>query len=98
MATHSIEAEIKTAEQLTEELYGLVGKRFPVSLQVTPEGRVVGCEFDDEWKEGGTTAVEKTDDNGQTFIDFQEDYTDKKLTASERKKVQDWASAQINPS
>ena len=67
MTTESI-GETKTADDFLVEVYALVEKKFPISLTVD-RGQLVNFTFETEWKEGSTKAVEKTNDEGETFID-----------------------------
>lgn len=104
MTTKSFGAALKTNEDYMQELHDLVGQIFPITMTVnTATGQVQQFSYETEWKEGGTTAVEKTDDNGSTILDEQdnpvidyiENYTKKKLTAAQIKLVDQWASENI---
>lgn len=85
----------KSPEELIDELYGIIGEQFPYSLKVTSEGGVTSFEYETEWVEGGTVAVEKQDEQGNTFIDYEENYTTKKLTAAQIKLIDKWANDNI---
>ena len=78
----------KTANDYSAELYEIIGARFPLSLKVE-NGKMTGVSYETEWQEGTTTPVDtgKVDDNGNPIIDYKENYTKRKLTAAQIKKV-----------
>lgn len=91
MATHTI-GEIKTADQFVEELHALAGgKPFPVTVTVLG-GELLQVSFETEWQEGTTTPVE--DEHGN-IVDYEPNYTKKKLTQAEIKKINDYANENV---
>lgn len=76
--------------ELIAEINKLTNKNVPFGIVTSPDGRVVTIQYEKEWKEGGTKAVEKTIGKGKnaiTTIEYEEDYKTVKLTADEVKKL-----------
>lgn len=96
MATKTFGKEIKSGDQITEELYTIVGDRFPLSLTIA-NGAVVNMTYEDEWKEGTTNAIDTSelDENNQPIVNYEEDYTNKKLSKAQIAKINAWAEENI---
>mgnify|MGYP001396367678 CR=1 FL=1 len=88
MATKTFGKEPETERNYVAELHKLVGAKFPVSV-TTEFGKLVNVVYETEWKEGNTTPVEtdELDENDNPIIDYKENYTKRKLTAAQIKKV-----------
>lgn len=91
--------ELKTVDSVTEELYELMGFKFPVSSTVS-NGEVVAFSFETEWKVGGTVPVEEevTDEEGVTrtvVTGYAEDYKTYKMNDEHIAKLKKWASENV---
>lgn len=91
----------KTANEYIAELYEYVGiEGFPISMQVTSDGKIVTLSIDTEWKTGGTTPVEETsviDENGEKiYTEYAEQYEEKELTQAQIAKVNQWINKNIS--
>lgn len=85
-----------TADDYYIEIYKLIGDRFPLSLKVI-NGKITGASYETEWKEGTTTPVDtgKVDDTGNPIIDYKENYTTKKLSKEQTKKLDSYLEKNI---
>lgn len=96
MTTKTFGQPLKKEEDYIDEVRALVdGLQFPLFVRTSASGELAEVQYETEWLEGGTTAVEKTDDEGNTFIDYEENYTTKKLTAAQIKTIDKWATENI---
>lgn len=88
----------KTSKEFINEIYEIVGDNFPVKITVIA-GQVTYFTFDSTWKEGTTTPretrVEQPDGTYKTVIEYEEDYTEKQLTAEQIAQIEQWATANI---
>lgn len=98
MANLNFGKELKTSDDYIQELYELMGFKFPISINVL-NGRVVSFSFDTEWKEGGTNPkeIEVIDDDGnvRTEIEYVEDYKHLKMTDEQVDKLKKWAAQNV---
>ena len=94
MATKTFGKPQKTAADLISEVYKLAGDKFPLSL-TTSNGKIINASYETTWVEGGTVPVESTDESGNIVTDYKENYTDKKLTAAQIKKIDAWIEKNI---
>lgn len=97
MATKEFgKTKVKDAGDYTAEIYDHIGAKFPLSLTVVNE-KVIGCSYETSWKEGGTTPVAtgKFDERGNPVYDYQPNYTEKELTATQTKKLEAWVNAHV---
>ena len=95
MATKTFGTPVKTAEEYLQELYKLAGVEFPIEITLS-NGKIVAASYETTWKDGGTTPVEKLDKKtNETTIEYEEHYTNKKLTAAQIKKVDAWLKENI---
>lgn len=92
---------IKTADEYIEDIYEAIGAECPLTVTVV-DGVLKRVTAETEWKEGGTTPVEEdveveksilVDGVEETVnvtetrvVDYEEDYTEKKLT---KKQIED---------
>lgn len=84
---------MNTLNDLIIEAQKTVGVEFPLTInQDFNTGKVTSVEYEKEWKTGGTEAVDtgEVDESGTTIFDYEEDYTEHKLTAEQVKKVEAW--------
>ncbi len=72
----------KTGNDFITEIHELLGCKPPISATVSG-GKLLQVSVETEWKEGGTTPVEIVNKDGETVVDYEEDYTEKKLTKAQ---------------
>ena len=90
MATKTFGKVPKTSDEYLDELYKEAGATFPVKV-VVDAGKLFSISYDTDWKEGGTTPVEVKDKKtGAVTIDYKENYSNKKLSAAQIKKIDAW--------
>lgn len=77
------------------EAQELVGVQFPIETTVDQQGNLVGVSYNSTWREGSTTPKEVTDKNGKASIEYEENYTDKKLTNAQIKKIDQYIQENI---
>lgn len=86
MATKTFGKLPKSNRDYIEELYSLVGVKFPLSI-TSSNGKLLTASYETAWTSGGTVPVESTDSDGNTVTDYEENYTKEKLTAAQIKKI-----------
>lgn len=79
----------KTPDEIIQELHELVGEQFPLTIDSFSGS--LRIKYDTEWKEGGTRAKETiSKETGEKEITYLEQYTEKKLTKEQIKKIDDY--------
>lgn len=91
-----LEEEVKTSGDYSKEVTKLVGEDFPMTIRVV-DGKLVGFEFETSFKVGSTKAVEteEKDYEDNPVLDYEEDYTEKKLTKAQIDKIEKWANENV---
>lgn len=91
MWSNSVTAKTVTADQIIDEVYKLVGERFPIQVVVDQE-QIKSLSYETEWEEGTTKAVENK--KGEV-VDYKPSYTKKKLTAVQVKTLEKYITANV---
>lgn len=88
MATKAFGSPVKTSQDYIDELHELAGVEFPINITVTG-GRIATITYETTWKEGSTmpVATGEVDGMGNPVIEYEDNYSNKKLTAAQIKKV-----------
>lgn len=89
MAVKEFSSSQKTVDEHIADLRKLAGgAQFPVRLEVSG-GKITNAQYETTWKEGSTRSVEtgELDENGYPVLKYEENYTKKKLTATQTKKI-----------
>lgn len=94
MATKSFGRETTQERNYTAELQNVADAKFPIQV-TTQDGKLINVSYETTWLEGGTTPVETTDKDGNAVIEYEENYTDKKLSAAQIKKIDAWIKENI---
>jgi hypothetical protein len=83
---------VKDYETIRKDLKKIgIPDGIPLRIDWAADGSVTSMTYDSEWKEGGTTPVEKTDKKTKKVtVTYKENYTDHKLTKSDTKKLDDY--------
>lgn len=82
MATKTFGKEQKTSQDYIADIYKLAGAQFPIEVTVA-NGQLIKVTYETEWKEGSTTPYTKPDGT----IGYKANYTNKKLTVAQIKKI-----------
>lgn len=66
-----------------------IAKGVPCTIYKDDYGNVTGIEYQKEWREGGTEAVDtgELDEAGLPVIEYKENYKDRKLTQAQIKEL-----------
>lgn len=94
MATKTFGKLPKSNRDYIEELYSLVGVKFPLSI-TSSNGKLLTASYETAWTSGGTVPVESTDSDGNTVTDYVQNYSAKKLTPAQIKKIDDYITANL---
>ena len=82
MATLEFGTTQKTADEYIAEIYDLIKAKCPLAVTVS-NGELKNVSVETSWKEGETVPVESVDEDGNTVIDYEENYTEKSLTQAQ---------------
>lgn len=94
MATLEFGESSKTANEYIVEIQELLDASPPLTVTVV-EGVLKKVSVETEWKEGETTPVESVDEDGNTVIDYEENYTEKSLTQAQINKLNTYMQENI---
>lgn len=86
MTTKTFGTEYATSDDHIAALYEAAGVEFPIKVQVEA-GEILTIEYDTEVKVGGTTPVETVNDEGETVIEYEENYEIVKLTKTQQDAI-----------
>lgn len=94
MATKTFGKLPKSNQDYIEELHSLVGAKFPLSI-TSSNGKLLQATYETTWLSGGTAPVESIDSDGNTVTDYVQNYSAKKLTPAQIKKIDDYITANL---
>ena len=84
-----------TSEDVSKEVFELMGFEFPIEFTVI-NNNITEFSFETEWKVGGTTPIEETDEKGNTTITgYAEDYQSFQMTEEHINKLKQWAAENV---
>ncbi len=86
--------ELKTNEDYTAEIYTLVGKNFPMSVQVV-NGDLLNFSYEIQWQEGEVETIESLDADGIAVFDYVQNYEDESLSEEEQEIINAWVTDNI---
>lgn len=85
----------KTSDEYISEIYELIGVEFPLEITVSPDGKLLKILAETEWSIGTTDAVTTNHEDGTVSTEYKENYTEKKLTEAQIKKLNIWIEQNI---
>lgn len=95
MATKSFGTTLEESDQsrdYTAEIRKLAGgAQFPLTVVTNRDGELIGVNYETQWQEGSTEAVEAKDGT----IENKADYKKQKLTKAQIKAIDDYVSENL---
>ena len=96
MATKQFTGMLKDTNYYVEQLHAIAdGAKFPIRISVDA-GKIANITYETTWDEGTVTPVEaKARDGEEIATDYVQNYSAKKLTPAQIKKIDDYITANL---
>ena len=94
MTTKTFGTEYATSDEHIAALYEAAGVEFPIKVQVEA-GKILAAEYSTEFKVGSTTPIETVNDDGETVIEYEENYEIVKLAKTQQDAIDAYIQANL---